>query len=285
VYDKLLPIIMMSTFGAVPDDFDYDFNPVRRPPVDEMADLASKNTDSVTKAFQAGLISQKVALKELRQQSEMTGMWSNITDDDIENADDEVMNPDEGMGGLMGMGGDNEDFQKAMKENPEPQKTTDAKTSSNGEHWVTIKGSRVLVDGNGNIIAGAGGNIEKKDSTSSKKRDKIVTSARGANKFMKYGFMNRNKEKEHEKHLSEFEDITTMDQYIARGMELVQMPVGGDILGHKDKNEIITRYNVKTNEFVKGRPDRGIYTFYKPRDKKVYYDVMKRKDLENGGSE
>jgi phage-related protein (TIGR01555 family) len=101
VYDKLLPIIMMSTFGAIPDDFDYDFNPVRRPPVDEMADLASKNTDSVTKAFQAGLISQKVALKELRQQSEMTGMWSNISDTDIENADDEVMSPDEGLGGDM----------------------------------------------------------------------------------------------------------------------------------------------------------------------------------------
>jgi phage-related protein (TIGR01555 family) len=102
VYDKLLPIIMMSTFGAVPDDFDYEFNPVRRAPEEEMADLASKNTDSVTKAFQAGLISQRVALKELRQQSELTGMWTNITDDDIEKADDEVMNPDEGMGGMMG---------------------------------------------------------------------------------------------------------------------------------------------------------------------------------------
>ncbi|MBQ7478993.1 MAG: DUF1073 domain-containing protein [Selenomonadaceae bacterium] len=106
VYDKLLPIIMMSTFGAVPDDFDYEFKPVRRAPETEMADLASKNTDSVTKAFQAGLISQKTALKELRQQSEFTGMWSNITDEDIEKADDEVMSPDEGMGGMpMGMGG------------------------------------------------------------------------------------------------------------------------------------------------------------------------------------
>ena len=66
-----------------------------------MADLASRNTDSVTKAFQAGLISQRIALKELRQQSEQTGMWTNITDEDIEKADDEVMNPDEGMGGLM----------------------------------------------------------------------------------------------------------------------------------------------------------------------------------------
>ena len=103
IYDKLLPIIMMSVFGGVPDDFDYEFNPVRRAPEDEMADLASKNTDSVTKAFQAGLISQRVALKELRQQSEQTGMWSNISDSDIEKADDEVMSPDEGMGGMMGM--------------------------------------------------------------------------------------------------------------------------------------------------------------------------------------
>ncbi|MBP3902007.1 MAG: DUF1073 domain-containing protein [Blautia sp.] len=99
IFDKLLPVIMMSTFGAIPDDFDYEFKPVRRAPEEKLADLASKNTDSVTKAFQAGLISQKTALMELRQQSEFTGMWSNISDTDIENADDDVMNPDEGMGG------------------------------------------------------------------------------------------------------------------------------------------------------------------------------------------
>lgn len=103
-YDKLLPIMFVSALGGIPDDMDYEFNPVRRAPETEMADLASKNTDSVTKAFQAGLISQRTALKELRQQSELTGMWSNITDEDIEKADDEVMNADEGMGG-MGSGG------------------------------------------------------------------------------------------------------------------------------------------------------------------------------------
>ena len=100
VYDKLLPVIMMSTFGAIPDDFDYEFNPVRRPKDDEMSDLASKNTDSVTKAFQAGMVSQQTALKELRQQSEVTGMWSNITDEDIARADAEAMQSDEGLGGL-----------------------------------------------------------------------------------------------------------------------------------------------------------------------------------------
>ncbi len=126
------------------------------------------------------------------------------------------------------------------------------------------------------------GEFREKDSTGSNAHAKIITSARGANKFTKYGFMNRNKEKAHEKHLKEFEGLT-MDQYIASGMELVQMAVGGDILGHKDKDEIITRYNVKTNEFVKGRPDRGMYTFFKPINGKTYYDEMKMEDLAHGG--
>ena len=43
----------------------------------------------------------------MRQQSEMTGMWSNITDEDSDRADDSGMQPDEGMGDMMGdmMGG------------------------------------------------------------------------------------------------------------------------------------------------------------------------------------
>ncbi|MGM9572339.1 MAG: anti-CBASS protein Acb1 family protein [bacterium] len=91
IYDKLLPVIMLSELGAIPDDFDYDFRPVRRLQDSEQADLASKNTDSITKVFVAGGISQKTLLKELREQSEITGMWSNITDEDIDKAEEEVM--------------------------------------------------------------------------------------------------------------------------------------------------------------------------------------------------
>ena len=71
--------------------------PVRRPSDNEIADLASKNIDSITKAFQAGLISQKIGLKELRQQAEQTGLFSNITDEDIEKADNSVANMGEDM--------------------------------------------------------------------------------------------------------------------------------------------------------------------------------------------
>lgn len=44
-------------------------------------------------------------LKELRSQSEITGMWTNITDEDIEKADDTIQDPNEGMGDMDGLFG------------------------------------------------------------------------------------------------------------------------------------------------------------------------------------
>ena len=56
-------------------------------------------------AYNAGLISQRTALKELKQQCERTGVWTNITDEDIERASDSVEPPGE-MGGMFGGMGD-----------------------------------------------------------------------------------------------------------------------------------------------------------------------------------
>lgn len=151
IYDKLLPIMCMSTLGAVPDDLDFDFNAVRRPNEDEMSDLASKNTDSVTKAFQAGLISQRTALKELRSQSEITGMWTNITDEDIEKADDTIQDPNEGMPGMGGMfdssegdvgspeKGENEEYDKPHGQGELAQKNGLQRTT---DAWEESKHSR-----------------------------------------------------------------------------------------------------------------------------------------------
>lgn len=86
--DRLLPIMFMSEFGAIPDDLEYHFNNVRKPKAKESTDLGSTRTAAVKDAFTSGLISQKTGLKELRQMSEDTGMWTNITDEDIEKADD-----------------------------------------------------------------------------------------------------------------------------------------------------------------------------------------------------
>lgn len=106
ILNKVLPPFIISTLGSLPDDFDFEFDPVAEPSDKERADLAKCGTDNVVAAYNAGLISQRTALKELKQQSERTGVWTNITDEDIERASDSVEPPGE-MGGMFGgMGGE-----------------------------------------------------------------------------------------------------------------------------------------------------------------------------------
>lgn len=88
VLDKLLPIMCMSEFGSVPDDIDYIFNPIRTPSDKDVAELVEKKTNSIINLYSAGIIGQKTSLKELKQMSDSTGMFTNITDEDIEEADD-----------------------------------------------------------------------------------------------------------------------------------------------------------------------------------------------------
>lgn len=103
ILNKVLPPFIISTLGSLPDDFDFEFDPVAEPTDKERADLAKCGTDNVVAAYNAGLISQRTALKELKQQSERTGVWTNITDEDIERASDSVEPPGE-MGGMPEMG-------------------------------------------------------------------------------------------------------------------------------------------------------------------------------------
>ena len=97
---KLLKIVSLSALGKkLPDSFNFDFASLWQMDDVQKADVATKITDAVCKAEEQGLITQKTALKELRQSSEITGIFSNITDDDIEAANDEppapVSDPDE----------------------------------------------------------------------------------------------------------------------------------------------------------------------------------------------
>lgn len=101
ILNKVLPPFIISTLGSLPNDFDFEFDPVAEPTDKERADLAKCGTDNVVAAYNAGLISQRTALKELKQQSERTGVWTNITDEDIERASDSVEPPGE-MGGMFG---------------------------------------------------------------------------------------------------------------------------------------------------------------------------------------
>ncbi|CQR71667.1 hypothetical protein SOV_04630 [Sporomusa ovata DSM 2662] len=243
--DKLLPILFMSEFGAIPDDLDYQFNKVRTPSAKENTDLASTRTTAVKDVYDSGLVSQKIALKELRQMSDETGMWTNITDEDIEKADDTTqqgeMLPDLNDLGLQ-----------------DQRLTTDA----------DFKEEDHPRDKNGKF--GNGGE------SSQHQRPSIKVSENGANKFSR-GFSKNNLKVHMDKHNHEYPGMSAQ-QYEKRALDLVQKPVGGDIHGHANTKEQVVRYDAKENDFVKGKPDIGIATMFKPKDGMDYYIREKKRD-------
>lgn len=86
--NKLLPILFMSEFGEIPNDLAIRFNPVSTPTEDKAAETVGKKVDSISKTFQDGIISPKMYLQELHELSYNTNMFTSISDEDIEQADD-----------------------------------------------------------------------------------------------------------------------------------------------------------------------------------------------------
>lgn len=122
--EKIVKIITMSALGEIPDDIEIDFNPVRRPSDLEKSDLAQKNAQPIFDAYAGGLIGKGTALKELKQQSDITGLWTNITDEMIQEAYNEdkrkEMEENENRNELMAaaLGDDNNVSKKEASESP-----------------------------------------------------------------------------------------------------------------------------------------------------------------------
>ena len=128
---------------------------------------------------------------------------------------------------------------------------------------------------------GKGGGENK--STNSNENAKIEVSSTGSNIFKVKNFRSKQALNNHvSKHGKEYPGFTK-EQYIKRALELIEQPVSGKILGHKTKDNVLIRYDKKTNDFVKGRPDKGIYTMFKPIEGQVYYDKQREEDLKHGG--
>ncbi len=104
-------------------------------------------------------------------------------------------------------------------------------------------------------------------------------SAKGRNEFTVKGFKNKQALNNHwtngRTHRDEYiqDGITTVEQYQARALELVQSPADGKkILGYKNSLGQIIRYDVDKNDFAKGNPQKGIFTMFKPGDGRDYYE-------------
>ncbi|MCY1294351.1 hypothetical protein D9M70_436430 [compost metagenome] len=73
----------------MPDGWDFQFRPLWQLTDTEKADIGNKDTTSIVQAYDSGIVSRAMALKEMRQSSQTTGLWSNITDEDIKEAEND----------------------------------------------------------------------------------------------------------------------------------------------------------------------------------------------------
>ena len=88
--DKLLAVMSMSVLkSALPDDFEFKFVPLWQMSEKEKSEIASADALTIGNALQATLITKKIAMKELLQGSRVTGRFTNITQEDIDAAEDE----------------------------------------------------------------------------------------------------------------------------------------------------------------------------------------------------
>lgn len=91
----LLTVLSRSLGVQLPNGWGFEFNPLWQMTDKEKAEVADRMSTAVDRVEQSGIISPKTALKELKQSSRNTGIFSNITDEEIEAADDEPPAPSE----------------------------------------------------------------------------------------------------------------------------------------------------------------------------------------------
>ena len=121
ILEKILPVLLMSTWGKVPDDIEIAFPPLWTPNATELAQIANAKAQTVIGAFQAGLINQGPAMAELKKLEDETGMFGSIEDEQIEANKDktfqDLQQMNDPMAGLFG--GEGKEEEKGEPEKPQ----------------------------------------------------------------------------------------------------------------------------------------------------------------------
>lgn len=87
---KLNPVIYASTYGEqMPEDLEFDFAPLWQMSSVDKANIGKTTTESILGALDSGVIDNATAMKELRLASRETRLFTNITDEQIEEAEEE----------------------------------------------------------------------------------------------------------------------------------------------------------------------------------------------------
>lgn len=78
VLEKLLPILCLSAWGAIPDDVEIEFPPMETPDEEKNATIDEKKAGMIIASYNANLIDKETALKMLH---EVGGVFDKITDE------------------------------------------------------------------------------------------------------------------------------------------------------------------------------------------------------------
>lgn len=124
-------LIARSEGIALAPDFGLDFKSLWDLDDTQKAEVATKVGATVGKAVEDGLIGRQTALRELRQSSRTTGIFTNITQETIEAADDEVQPPQPE--GMPGMPGEEDDGIPGLPGLPKPPGANESKNELPGE--------------------------------------------------------------------------------------------------------------------------------------------------------
>lgn len=92
---KVLRVLHRSLFGGVsaPENFDFDFTPLWQTSTKEKVDIAMTASTAIMNAYEKGIIQTDVALRELKQLGDQTGLFTNITEEHIAEAEAEPPMP------------------------------------------------------------------------------------------------------------------------------------------------------------------------------------------------
>lgn len=131
--EKLIRIIAKSESVQLPNNFNFEFVPLWQLTTEQKASVSAQTSNAILQAFDAGAIGRGVVLKELRKLSSDTGVWTSITDEDIDEAEKEPILPRpgeggglEGLSGLLGGGG----------EPPAPPKPGTPRVANEGDSFL-----------------------------------------------------------------------------------------------------------------------------------------------------
>ncbi len=101
---SIYKMLAISRGVLIADDFKIGFKSLWELSDTDKADLAGKVVDAVSKASDAGLISDQAAMQELRQSARITGIFTNITQEAIDAASQDIVPPPPEPGAVDAMG-------------------------------------------------------------------------------------------------------------------------------------------------------------------------------------